>query len=52
MIVQWSNEYNLEVKLMYNLFSEFSSLMTMAEISVLQLYKKGKASVLPAFVIA
>lgn len=37
---------------MYNLYSEYSSLMTMAEISVLKLYKKGRASVLPAFVTA
>lgn len=47
LIVQWSNENDMEVKAMYNLYSEFSSLMTMAEMNVLNLYKRGQAKILP-----
>jgi len=41
MIVMWAEEYDTEVKAMYNLYSEFSSHMTMAEMEVLNLYKRG-----------
>ena len=49
-IVKWAAEMDLEVKTLYHLYSEYSSIMAIAEEEINSMYKRGEGNTLPSYV--